>query len=52
MFVRGVRTPFCLSGTDYEDYMAYDLQVRPPGPRSAPALQQHGPPAPPAQEAT
>jgi acetyl-CoA acyltransferase len=26
VFVRGVRTPFCLSGTDYEDYMAYDLQ--------------------------
>ena len=27
VFVRGVRTPFLMSGTDYEDYMAYDLQV-------------------------
>eukprot|EP00960_Hanusia_phi_P048413 758931-Hanusia_phi.AAC.9 len=26
VFVRGVRVPFCQSGTEYEDYMAYDLQ--------------------------
>jgi hypothetical protein len=27
VFVDGVRTPFCQSGTDYEDMMAHDLQV-------------------------
>jgi hypothetical protein len=27
VFVRGVRTPFVLSGGEFNDYMAYDLQV-------------------------
>ena len=28
VFVRGVRTPFVTSGGEFNDYMAYDLQVR------------------------
>jgi hypothetical protein len=27
VFVRGARTPFVLSGGEFNDYMAYDLQV-------------------------
>lgn len=27
VFVRGARTPFVTSGGEYNDYMAYDLQV-------------------------
>mmetsp|Transcript_27089 Transcript_27089/g.63945 ORF Transcript_27089/g.63945 Transcript_27089/m.63945 type:complete len:460 (+) Transcript_27089:77-1456(+) len=26
VFVQGARTPFCVAGTDFEDYMAHDLQ--------------------------